>query len=105
MCWYHVTKKVDEQLRSLPKKIASQIRRDINHLQLCSTVNAFDKASDLLLEKLHHDEKVKMFIEYFHGLWLVKQRFWFEGTSCQVPSTNNALEANNSVLKKRTHFS
>ena len=40
------------------------------------------------------------FIEYFRRSYIIKNHNWFEGAQYNAPSTNNALESNNGVIKR-----
>lgn len=44
------------------------------------------------------------FVEYFNEEWLFKSRNWFESAATLLPSTNNALEASNNVIKREHSF-
>jgi hypothetical protein len=41
------------------------------------------------------------FIEYFQTGWLTSRKGWYEGVRHLTPSTNNALEATNRVIKAK----
>ena len=47
-------------------------------------------------KKWKNEEK---FLQYFSSQWLNSKNGWFEGLATYVPSTNNALEATNRVIK------
>lgn len=57
----------------------------------------FDVAAKLLMDKWKpiSDPLVK----YFEKEWLIENRNWFEGFRLKTPSTNNALEATNKIIK------
>lgn len=76
MCWAHMKKCVQKKAEQLvhPKEKRNEILKDI----------------DLLQQK---------FMEYFQHEWLECNPNWFEGVSKLVPSTNNALESFNRVIK------
>lgn len=98
MCWAHMkinVKKKAEQL-VFPKSDVDKIIEDIDILQLSKTESIFEKASKLFLEKWH--EKIE-FVKYFNKEWLKCNRNWFEGISDKIPSTNNALESFNRIIK------
>jgi len=42
---------------------------------------------------------VKLFVDYFTKQWLDTLPGWYEGYAPGLPSTNNALEAKNRILK------
>lgn len=41
----------------------------------------------------------KLIDDYFEPEWLIKNRNWYEGFRTKTPSTNNALESTNNVIK------
>lgn len=44
------------------------------------------------------------FVEYFGKQWLGAHSNWFEGAANYTPSTNNALESHNAVIKRKVTF-
>ena len=52
----------------------------------------------------HTQEKHEDFIRYFKSEWLTAHSGWYEGYSEYTPSTNNALEATNNVIKRENTF-
>lgn len=40
------------------------------------------------------------FVEYFRKEWLGVHCNWYEGAAVYTPSTNNALESHNAVIKR-----
>lgn len=38
-------------------------------------------------------------VKYFKKEWLIAHKNWFEGFKSKTPSTNNALESTNKVIK------
>lgn len=104
VCWAHVIRNIDDKLKTISdKKIRFNIRTDICNLQLCPRADMFNTASKLLINKWKNhgdDEKVLDFLTYFQNQWLGDRNVgWYEGFSLGVPSTNNALESNNGVIK------
>ena len=45
---------------------------------------------------------INEFLEYFNLQWVNNLNGWYEGYSPDYPSTNNALEATNNVIKKES---
>lgn len=100
MCWAHMRRNVSDKLPThiRDKKKASEFLSDIDKLQLSKSAYVFDKAAILLVEKW---EKVSpTFMEYFVSEWLVKNRYWYEGVRHFTPSTNNAIETDNRLIKE-----
>lgn len=103
MCWAHMMRNVKKKLQKLVKSKATQGRiiADIRFLQLIATVQQFETALELFLHtwSTHTD-----FINYFKAEWVVKNGNWYEGVMQRVPSTNNALEATNNIIKVKYTF-
>jgi hypothetical protein len=78
------------------KKNRSLILSDINTLQLSSSPEIFEKAVELFKKKWNTEQA---FLNYFEREWLSDNSNWYEGVMKHVPSTNNALEAFNKVIK------
>jgi hypothetical protein len=97
MCWAHMKKNVQKKVDSLiPKEARQEILADIDSLQLSQSTEVFEKASNLFLKKWNEH---KEFVKYFSAEWLKSNKNWFEGAKKLVPSTNNALESYNRVMK------
>lgn len=62
----------------------------------------FFKAVELFNEKwkILNNHSINNFLEYFNFQWVTKLNGWYEGYSFGYPSTTNALEATNNVIKK-----
>lgn len=108
MCWAHVKSKLQKSIgsRCSSSKTGEQILLDVDLLQLACDSTVFDSAAEAFLQKWAKEEK---FCDYFDNEWLKQNRNWFEGaTEMRSPSTNNALEAFNRVVKDcgtmRTRF-
>ena len=97
MCWFHMRKNVEKKLYLVEDKaLHDVIMNDIETLQLSTNKKIFDIATGLFLKKWKNEEK---FLQYFSSQWLNSKNGWFEGLATYVPSTNNALEATNRVIK------
>lgn len=103
MCWAHMLRAVKRKISSLVnnKDKQQQILKDIYFLQTISTVRRFQTARSLFVEKWSTEED---FIEYFTDEWITQNPNWYEGAMQRVPSTNNALEALNGVIKSQFTF-
>jgi hypothetical protein len=102
MCWAHVRRAVDKKLCLInDKNERHEVMSDIEQLQICNSTNSFQLASELFLKK---HEKHEDFINYFKSEWLTAHSGWYEGYSEYTPSTNNALEATNNVIKQENTF-
>lgn len=102
MCFFHVLKNLEKYLKPLPRNVQRDLKADIRALQLCNDETTFGKASTLFLNKWRTDtaQNVTDCIDYFHSQWLAKDNGWYEGYAPGFPSTNNAIEATNSVIKR-----
>lgn len=67
-------------------------------MQLSQNNEVFDLASTLFVQKWRSVNQA--FIDdYFTKTWLQEHRFWYEGAAVLSPSTNNALESFNRIVK------
>lgn len=97
MCWSHMRKRVQKKLHSIEdKNLYDAIMDDIDTLQLSNNEKTFEVATKLFLKKWKSEEK---FLQYFSSEWLESKNDWYEGLQMYIPSTNNALEATNRVIK------
>lgn len=104
MCWAHVRRNVVKKVESLAdKENKEQIMEDIDTLQLCSSEEIFDKAVNNFMKKWKNKKENK-FVDYMVSGWFGAYRYWFEGAADLTPSTNNALEAFNLVIKREETF-
>ncbi|CAF4089063.1 unnamed protein product, partial [Rotaria sordida] len=81
-----------------PEFLISDGADAIQSLQTAQNERIFIKASNLFVKKWL--KKQPRFIEYFQNEWLTTHNEWYEGVGHFTPSTNNALEATNNVIKK-----
>jgi hypothetical protein len=103
MCWAHMKPKVMKKIESMVDKLEQEdLTNDIDSLQLAQSERIFKKASNLFLKKW--GKKQPAFIEYFRSEWLTSHNGWYEGVLHFTPSTNNALEATNRVIKDEHTF-
>jgi hypothetical protein len=82
-------------------EIRSAIQSDIDRLQVVSEEPVFWSNIKLLMKKWkdNRNKEVQTFLDYFQMQWLDSNSGWFESYSPRVPSTNNSLEAINSLLE------
>lgn len=107
VCWAHASRKVKDNCVGVDKKIKAKIREDFNALQITASTLNFKKGWKLLYDKwqVHENQNVKEFLDDFESFWLRDYTYgWFEGYAKGYPSTNNALEASNNVIKKEGTF-
>lgn len=108
MCHVHVMRNAvkhlesDESLKgnkAEKKRIVDMFKEDFVLLQTSSTEEKFKIAYALFKEK--YEKISKTFIDYFDKQWIRKPLFsnWYEGANKFVMA-NNALEAENGVIKK-----
>lgn len=76
--------------------IEDNITKDLYILQSAENKRVFDLAFELLKikykDEIGNKEQVRLFFEYL-------EKEWYEGASIHAPSTNNALESFNNVIK------
>lgn len=100
MCWFHMRKNVSEKLPTFIRDEAEQkfFLFDLDTLQPPKTEAIFDTALQLFIDKWRPVSND--LIKYFEEQWTEQNRNWFEGFAKQVPSTNNALESFNRLIKE-----
>lgn len=97
MCWAHVRINVVKQTSLLSnKKIKNEIMADLNLVQLSPDNETFKKSFELFCKKHVAEER---FLKYIKKEWIDKNGKWYEGASWFMPSTNNALESSNRIIK------
>lgn len=97
MCFAHVIRNVRK--RAFNTKTNKQlVLDDIRKIQLAANKNTFLMMTNLMCEKWLLIEPD--FVEYFKKEWLGGHCNWFEGAAIYTPSTNNALESHNAVIKR-----
>lgn len=98
MCWAHMRRCVCKKIEKIvEKKHQKDILADIDKLQLSQNKTIFDHATELFFEKWESEER---FLTYFKSEWINQNKNWYEGLRLYTPSTNNALESCNGVIKK-----
>lgn len=97
MCAAHMFRNV----RKRPFAVKSNrniIIEDIRKMQLAQNTSIFEMMSELFLKKWQVEEPD--FVRYFKKEWLGEACNWYEGAAEYTPSTNNALESYNSLIKR-----
>lgn len=104
MCWAHMYRAVSNRLNVSIKDTTKRAKflTDLSKLQVSKSVGNFEIASKLFVAKWKLESDSLM--SYFEDEWLKKHPNWFEAFARQVPSTNNALEAFNRVIKSEHTF-
>lgn len=99
MCWFHMQKNTITRMEAHihDKKERSEFLIDLHSLQVAPSIPTFDIAVRLFKEKWQ--PRQQELIKYMEDEWLNKNRNWFEGFAKRTPSTNNALESFNRVVK------
>jgi hypothetical protein len=99
MCWFHMKKCINEELKNqkIDDETSSDILNDLNHIQVSTSREMFDKSIALFKKKY---EAHPLFLNYFNK-WLRESHIgWYEGHCPSIPSTNNANESSNANIKK-----
>lgn len=91
----NISDKLPTFLRDAVKQ--SKFLFDPDKLQLAKSNVIFDAAVKLFMEKWRQESED--LIEYFESQWVQQNRNWFEGFRKHTPSTNNALESFNRLIK------
>lgn len=98
MCYVHVLRNCCKQPFA-SKTNKSLIIEDIQKMHLSPNKSTFSMMSKLFCEKWAELEP--NFVSYFKKEWLTAHSNWFEGAAHYTPSTNNALESHNAVIKRK----
>lgn len=98
MCFAHVLRNVEKRTFQ-SKNNKKLIKDDIMLLQQASDKQTFDAMSKLFCAKWKSVEAD--FVRYFEKQWLRVHQNWFEGAAVYTPSTNNAQEAVNGIIKSK----
>ncbi|OAF66225.1 hypothetical protein A3Q56_06061 [Intoshia linei] len=97
-CFFIIIKTITKHtsLCAIPKCDRMELRRDINFLQISSSVDIYNVAKNLFLTKWN---QYTQFCQYFIKQWICKS--WYEGAVLHIPSINNSLVATNGVIKRQ----
>ena len=104
ICWAHVNRKIDERLRGVEETIRGAITNDFEVFQSTITEPHINQAFELLYKKWQalNNQKINDMFQYFRDQWLTESNIgWYESYASGFPSTNNALEATNDVIKDK----
>lgn len=97
MCFAHVLRNCNK--RPFTSKANKQlVMDDIRNMQLAPNRATFGMMTKLFCAKWERIESD--FVTYFEKEWLGPHCNWFEGAANYTPSTNNALESHNAVIKR-----
>lgn len=97
MCAAHMFRNVKKRQFAV-KTNRNLIMDDIRKMQLAQNKSIFEMMSELFLKKWQAEEAD--FVRYFKKEWLGEACNWYEGAAEYTPSTNNALESYNSLIKR-----
>ena len=100
MCWAHVRRNIEKHLHLVAHEFHEEVLTDLETLQLSSNPEIFAKAKQLFIKKWGAQKKQKEFLKYMNEQWFRTHETWYEGAALLVPSTNNALESFNLVVKR-----
>jgi hypothetical protein len=98
MCWFHMKKAVENsaEYKSICADDRDKLMIDLTVLQKAESEEIFSAAFILFKRKW---KKYDSFFQYFEPQWINQLPGWYEGFATCVPSTNNALESFNRVIK------
>lgn len=97
MCFAHVLRNCNKRPFTSTKN-KGLIIDDIRKMQLAPNRATFNMMASLFCDKWKNLESD--FVAYFKKEWLGPHTNWFEGAAIHTPSTNNALESHNAVIKR-----
>lgn len=98
MCFAHVITNINKQ--KFAKDMKEQIKADVRALHAAHSHMAYTNARILFEQK--YEKECPEFCNYMIKVWLDKN--WYEGVRHFTPSTNNALEGTNAILKRDYTF-
>lgn len=98
MCFAHVLRNIEKR-KFNSKNNKKLIIDDIKKLQHAPDKTTFSFMSTLFCEKWAPVEQE--FVAYFKAQWLGVHCNWYEGAAMYAPSTNNAQESVNNVIKRK----
>lgn len=102
MCWAHVVRNIRPKLQMVDNQHRHALRSDIDIIQLSTSPEMFATANTLFFNKwkAKNNKTVDAFLAYYRKTWASGGLTgWCEGVAPLLPSTNNALEAYNRVIK------
>jgi hypothetical protein len=103
MCWIHMLRNVEKQLNSVGlKEYKEQIISGIKIIQKSFSKEHFNYSIHLFTTKWQskHISEINSFLHYFDKEWISSSNCgWYEGMHIRIPKQNNALKANNLVIK------
>lgn len=99
MCWFHMRKATAKRMECHIRDRRKQYEflADLDLLQLSPSTEVFENASMLFVSKWQAESFELM--DYFQAEWLIQNPNWYEGFAKRTPSTNNALESHNRLIK------
>lgn len=98
MCFAHVLRNIEKRkFKSNNNK--KLIIADVKLLQQAPDKIVFSLMTKMFCAKWEHIETD--FIQYFEKQWLGTHKNWYEGAAIYTPSTNNAQEAVNGIIKRK----
>lgn len=99
MCWFHMLKNVSDKVPTFLKQLCKQqeFLADLQKLQVSKSTEIFQIAVQLFMDKWRKESAE--LVDYFENQWVLKNSGWYEAFSSPMPSTNNALESNNRLIK------
>lgn len=98
MCFAHVIRNIRKRPFA-SKNNKPLILDDIRKMQSSSSRQMFEMMTQLFCDKWQCNEP--NFVEYLKKQWLGIHSNGFEGAAEYTPSTNNALESHNAVMKRK----
>lgn len=110
-CWAHIKRLIDAKVKSLDSAVRNEFIYDIVFMQKLTDKRVYSQLKDLLKKKYNSFNHVREFIEMFFNNYMFNNGNWYESYDVFSPSTNNAIERFNLLIKdkytnwKRLHFS
>lgn len=101
ICWAHVFRNIQKTLGALSKTEKESFLKDVHVIQRSYNSLIFNIGCQLLMKKYENFVKYDVILKTIKKNYFDKNNTWYEGYSMFNPSTNNALESFNRVLKDK----
>lgn len=100
-CWSHTARLMKNILAKLPEDFKNEAMQEIYFLQALTTKSLFEEGLELFKTKYSNFAQTREFIKIFEENYIVNNGNWFEAYDIWNPSTNNALERFNLLIKDK----
>ena len=100
-CWAHIKRLIDAKIKSLESTVRNEFLSDLIFMQNLTDLRVFNKLKILLRKKYESLKYTSDFIEMFFNNYMCTNNNWYEAYDVFAPSTNNATERFNLLIKEK----